>query len=311
MLFELTILGTSAAVPAYGRFCTAQLLRLENSSILIDCGEGTQMQLQQLGEGHRKIDLVLISHLHGDHYFGLPGLLTSMILNGRTAPLRIISPPGLRDQISGLIDFDRFEPPFPILFEEVVTSELQLIHQTKEFEVYGFPLVHRLPTNGFLVREKPRLPNFRKEAIDEYGIPYQQIPAIKAGGDFVYDDGRRIPNADLVNPAVPPRSYAFCSDTRYFPALADFIKGVDLLYHEATFLHTDLENAERTMHSTALEAGQTARDAQAGQLVIGHFSARYVDLTPLEQEARSVFANAYAAKELMRFVVPYKGRKLN
>lgn len=266
------------------------------------------MQLQQVGEGHGRINLILISHLHGDHYFGLPGLLTSMILNGRKAPLRIISPPGLREQISGLIDFDRFEPPFPILFEEVVTTELQLIHETGQYEVYGFPLVHRLPTNGFLIREKPRQPNFRKEAIAEFGIPYQHIPAIKAGGDFIKEDGTIVPNSNLVSPAVDPRSYAFCSDTRYFPGLADYVKGVDLLYHESTFLHVDLDNAERTMHSTALEAGQTARDAKVGQLILGHFSARYVDLTPLEMEARSVFPNAYAGRELMRFVVPFTSR---
>lgn len=308
MLFELTILGTSAAVPAYGRFCSAQLLRLENTSILIDCGEGTQMQLQQIGEGHGKIDLILISHLHGDHYFGLPGLLTSMILNGRTATLRIISPPGLRQQLSGLIDFDRFKPPFEIIFEEIVTTEFQLIHEGRDFSVHGFPLVHRLPTNGFLIREKPRLPNFRKEAIAEFTIPYQAIPAIKAGGDFTQNDGTIIPNEQLVNPALPPRSYAFCSDTRYFAQLAEFVKGVDLLYHEATFLHVDLDNAERTLHSTALEAGQTARDAQVGQLVIGHFSARYPNVTPLETEARSVFSRAYAARELMRFVVPFVAR---
>lgn len=308
MLFELTILGTSAAVPAYGRFCTAQLLRLENTALLIDCGEGTQMQLQQAEQGHRKIELILISHLHGDHYFGLPGLLTSMILNGRTAPLHIISPPGLREQISGLIDFDRFELPFPLLFEEVIATDFQLIHSTKEFEVYGFPLHHRLPTNGFLVREKTRLPNFRKTAIEKFNIPFQQISAIKLGADFVNEGGVVIPNHELLYPPVAPRSYAFCSDTRYFSGLADFVKGVDLLYHEATFLHADLENAERTLHSTALEAGWTARDAKAGQLILGHFSARYLDLSPLEREARSVFPNAYVARELMRFVVPFKER---
>lgn len=304
MRFELTVLGTSAAVPAYGRLCSGQLLRTEREDFLIDCGEGIQIQLQLVGVGHGRISLILISHLHGDHYFGLPGLLTSWMLNGRQEPLTIISPPGLRERISPLLELGKYPPPFEIEFREIAAVEKQPIWESKSIEIMAFPLRHRLPTNGYLIRETLAQPNIRKSAITAYQIPHQQIREIKAGGDFITETGQKIPHLELVTPPPIPRSYAYCSDTRYFPGLAEWVRGVDLLYHEATFLHEDLEHAERTMHSTAREAAELAKLAEASTLVIGHFSARYPRVQLLEDEARRVFTSTYAAKELMRVVVP-------
>lgn len=304
MDFSLTILGTSAAVPAYNRFCSGQLLSTPRISFLIDCGEGTQIQLQKAGVGQEQIGVILISHLHGDHYFGLFGLLTSWALAKRRAPLLIVSPPGLQQRIEALLELEIYPAPFAIRFQTYQAEGLLPIWSSKHLEVFTFPLTHRTPTNGYLIREKPPLPNIRPEAIQTYEIPYQAIPDIKAGGDFIQPDGTRIPHKDLVFPPVAPRSYAYCSDTRYLPALANYLQGVDLLFHEATFLHEDLEQAIKTAHTTALEAAQLALAAQVGTLVLGHFSARYPNVTILEQEARRVFPKAYAARELMRFVVP-------
>lgn len=308
MDFSLTILGTSAAVPAYGRFCSGQLFSTPRASFLIDCGEGTQMQLQKTGLGQNDIGVILISHLHGDHYFGLFGLLTSWALAKRSASLLIVSPPGLQQRVEAVLELEKYPLPFVIRFETHEPKSLLPIWSSKYVDVFTFPLAHRIPTNGYLIREKQALPNMRAEAIQAYEIPYQAIPAIKAGGDFVGPDGLCIPHADLVFPPMPPRSYAHCSDTRYLPALATWLQGVDLLYHEATFLHEDLEQAIKTAHTTALEAAHLAVAAQVGTLVMGHFSARYPNITALEQEARRVFPKAYAAKELMRFVIPHTSR---
>ncbi len=308
MDFSLTILGTSAAVPAYDRFCSGQLFSTPRTTFLIDCGEGTQLQLQKAGVGHNDIAVILISHLHGDHYFGLFGLLTSWALAKRTAPLLIISPPGLQGRVEVLLELEKYLASFTIDFKTYEPKHLLPIWSSKYLEAFAFPLEHRIPTNGYLIREKPNLPNIRPAAIQLYDIPYQAIPAIKAGGDFICTDGTRIPHSVLVFPPAPPRAYAHCSDTRYLPALADCLQGVDLLYHEATFIHEDLENAIRTAHTTALEAAHLALAAGVKTLVIGHFSARYPNISVLEQEARRIFPNTYAARELMRFVIPYAGR---
>lgn len=308
MNFSLTILGTSAAVPAYNRFCSGQLFSTPRAAFLLDCGEGTQLQLQRAGVGQNDIGVILISHLHGDHYFGLFGLLTSWVLARRQAPLLIVSPPGLQQRVEALLELEKYPASFSIDFKTYEPAGLLPIWSSKYLEVFTFPLQHRIPTNGYLIKEKPSLPNMRADAIKTHDIPHQAIPAIKAGGDFVRTDGKRIPHSDLVFPPAPPRAYAYCSDTRYLPALADWLRGVDLLYHEATFLHEDLENAIKTAHTTALEAAHLALAAGVKTLVMGHFSARYPNITVLEQEARRIFPNAYAARELMRFVIPYAGR---
>ncbi len=308
MRFELIVLGTSAATPAHGRFCSAQLLCTDRTNILVDCGEGTQLRIQQSKEGYSKLKVILISHLHGDHYFGLPGLITSLLLNGREAPLTIISPPGLEERLGSLLDFETYPSTFPINFIEIAATEPLEVWADQSLRIKAFPLQHRLVTNGYLIEEQKRADNLVAAAITTYQIPVKALAKIKEGEDFITSAGELIPHDELVKPAAKPRSYAYCSDTRYHPELAQFVAGVDLLYHEATFLHQELEKAQKTQHSTALEAGWTARDAEVGTLILGHFSARYYAIQQLEDEARTVFANAFAGRDLARFTVPFQGR---
>lgn len=308
MQFSLTILGTSAAIPTAERFCSAQLLQVGGQSILIDCGEGTQMQLQKIRVGFSQIKLILISHLHADHYLGLPGLLSSWALLGRTQALHIISPPGLQEKIVPWLE-SVGQVPFAIRFKERSPVGCEEVWSDGQVSVYAFPLVHRIPTNAYLIREKERQPSMRTEAITQYAIPYTAVPAIKAGADFVSSSGQLILNAELVFPALPSRSFAYCSDTRCELGIVPYIAGVDILYHEATFLQADVENAIKTQHTTALEAGQIAAAAGVKTLVIGHFSARYGEVQQLEAEARKAFPKTYAARELMCIEVPYQRRE--
>lgn len=308
MKFEATILGTSGAIPSYGRFCSAVMLQTDTEDVLIDCGEGTQMQLQKAGMGMGKCSNILISHLHGDHYFGLPGLLSSLALNGRTETLRIVAPLDLRPRINALFELDRYPMPYEVIFETLRASDPTPVVTVGDLEITAFPLQHRTPTNGYLIREKDRQPNIRKDKISEFAIPWQEIPAIKAGGDFLTEGGAVVPNAELLTEASASRSFAYCSDTIYFPKLADYVTGVDLLYHEATFLSDMVEDALKKGHSTAAQAATVARDAKAGQLVMGHFSSRYPDVSEHEREARRIFPNSFAARDLNQFSVPYVGR---
>ena len=308
MRFEVIILGSNGAVPTPERHASAHLLRSEATDLLIDCGEGTQLQLQAAGTGLGRTDTILITHLHGDHYFGLPGLITSLSLQGRITPLRIISPPGLRAKLSPLLELDRWRLPFPLTFEEHTATAFGSLTTSGELNIFSFPLRHRIPTNGYLIRERLREPNIRKEKIAQYGIPWRAIPDIKAGEDYLTAGGERIAHSELVAPAAPPRSYAYCSDTVYFPELADYVRGVDLLYHEATFLEDLADEAAHKGHSTARQAARVALHAGAKQLVLGHFSARYRDVVEHEREARQVFAATTAARDLYHFTVPYAGR---
>ena len=303
------MLGCNGALPGPRRHPSAHFFRSEATDILVDCGEGTQMRLQQAGLSMGRCELVLITHLHGDHYFGLPGLLTSLALNGRTQPLRIVSPPGLRARIAPLLELDRYGLPFPVDFQEAVADTFGYLTSAGDIDVYFFPLRHRIPTNGYLIREKQREANIVKEAIEMYDIPWQSIAGIKQGDDFTTADGRTIPHTQLTVPAPPPRSYAYCSDTEYFPELAEWVRGVNLLYHEATFLHDMATEARERGHSTAREAAQLARAAMVERLVLGHYSARYAHVDDHEREARAVFPKSYAARDLYRFTVPYAGRQ--
>ena len=309
MRFELIVLGTNGAVPSARRGASANLLRLEAEDFLIDCGEGTQIQLLRAGQSISRVEHIFISHLHGDHYFGLPGLITSQSLLRRTRPLTIHSPPGLRDRLAPLLELDRYSPPYPLTFRELAATELTPVLETKTAEVFAFPLRHRIRCNGYLIRERKRPANIISARIGELNIPYQQIPAIKAGADFTAADGRVIPNAELVVPAAAPRCYAYCSDTIYFPELASYVQGIDLLYHEATFTHDRAEEARQKGHSTALEAARTGADAGVGVLVMGHFSSSYDRVDGFEAEARTLLPESYAAADLSRYVVPYTGRR--
>lgn len=298
MRFQLTVLGTSAAVPTPQRFCSGLVLQTETTGVLVDCGEGTQLRLMDAGISMNKCKLILISHLHGDHYFGLPGLLSSLSLNGRTKPLSIVSPLHLRPRLEAMLELDRFDLSYELNFITFEATEFGHLMDIGDLEVHAFPLQHRVPTNGYLLREKARQANIRKEKIEEYEIPWPAIPAIKSGGDFTMPDGRLIPHAELTIPAAPPRSFAYCSDTVHFPELADYVRGVNLLYHEATFLHDMVDDALKKGHSTAHQAALTARDAGVGRLIMGHFSTRYESVQEHEAEARKVFPNADAARDL-------------
>jgi ribonuclease Z len=291
MKFELTILGTSAAVPYQDRWLAGQFLHIQDSYFLIDCGEGTQFRIKELGLKISKVNQIFISHLHGDHCFGLFGVLTSMAMNGRTTALSIFSPAGLREMVEAVFKSTYYQSPFPIHFFAVDTEGGQLLFENQQVSVFSMPLSHRIPTMGFIFKEKPFPLNIRPEKIEEFSIPFTDIKSIKLGADFTTSDGRFIPNSELTLPPKKACSFAYCSDTSYLETLIPHIKDVDLLYHEATFDNSMAEHAAMTGHSTAHQAATIAKKAEVGKLIIGHFSSRYTDLTILLDEAKVVFEN--------------------
>jgi ribonuclease Z len=292
---KLTILGSSSALPTSERFPSAHVLNAHERLFLVDCGEGTQMQLRKLRIRFGKINHIFISHLHGDHVFGLYGLLSSFSLMGRSAPLYLYAPAAYNEILrSHLNDFD-IHLNFEIDFTPLEGKNPVKILDDKYLTVTSFPLEHRVPSFGFLFKEKPYDRNILKEAIEKYKIPAVRIPAIKKGEDFITDEGRAIKNEEITVPGPKSLSYAYCSDTKYFRRLATFVKEVDLLYHEATFDRTLIELASVTGHSTTEDAARTALDASAGALIIGHFSARYKDVYSLVDEAKVIFQATWPA----------------
>ncbi len=310
MDLRLTILGSSGAVPAWGRFPSAQVLQLADVTYLIDCGEGAQMRLQQYGIGTGRIRQIFISHLHGDHMLGLIGLLQSMSLMRRRAPVTLFAPAGLQQMVEAFQVAISGRLLFELQFVEVAVDRFQKVFEDHRMEVWSFPLKHHGMTVGYLFRERPRLRSMRPEMIARYGIPWTDIPALKAGADWLAPDGRRIPNAELTVAPPPARSYAYCCDTAWDPAIAERVKGVDLLYHDATFCQAHAEQAARTQHSTAHQAADIARRAGAGALVIGHFSARYAEVQPLLDEARAVFPDTWAGLDGASFSLSYRDGRL-
>lgn len=309
MDFKLTTLGTSAAGPIPGRWASGQYLKTGTTGLLIDCGEGLQIALQQHGLGWSSIDVILISHLHGDHIYGLPGLLTSWGLYQRNTPLTIIGPADLAPYLDAVFGYSYTRMSYPVHYIVVDAKvDRTLVYEDECIEVYTLPLSHRIPTVGYLVQEKERPRTILGTAIKEYQIPYKEIPAIKSGADYQAASGEVIPNALLTHDPPPIRSFAYASDTRPNPDLLPYIKGVDILFHEATFLHELVDQADLSGHSTARQAAEIAREAQVKQLIIGHFSPRYGDLRPLLAEAQAIFPNTALAKEGKVFVVPYGER---
>lgn len=286
---KLTILGSSSALPTSERYPTAHVLNVHERLFLIDCGEGTQMQLRKCRIRPGKINHIFISHLHGDHLFGLYGLLSTFSLMGRKKTVNLYAPQGYDIILrSHLADFD-IHLDYDIKFTPLSGKDPVKILDNKYVTVTSFPLKHRIPSYGFLFREKPSDRNIVKEAISQYNIPVIRIPAIKKGEDFVTDDGTVIKNEKITTPPREPLSYAYCSDTRWFSRLATFVKGADLLYHEATFDQSLEKLARATGHSTTVDAARTALEAGAKTLVIGHFSARYKNISLLVDEARKIF----------------------
>ncbi len=297
MTFELTILGSSSATPTSERYPTAQVLNILGRYFLIDCGEGTQMQIRRSKIGFGKIRNIFISHLHGDHFYGLIGLISSFNLLGISNDLHIYAPSQIKDIIQPQLDFLRGEMQFRVLFHPLDFKKPRLIFEDKKVEVISFPLKHSIPCCGFIFREKPADLNIKKEAISHYQIPVAQIRAIKKGADFTSAEGELIPNEKITIKPAPARSYAFCSDTAFFPTIVKTIQGVNLLYHESTFTETMRDWANKTLHSTAKDAATMARLANADQLILGHFSSRYKSVNPFLEEAKEVFPNTIAAED--------------
>lgn len=297
---QLTILGNGSGGPFLGRHYTAQVLQADNQWFLIDCGEGTQMQLHRYRVPYDRLRQIFISHLHGDHVFGLVGLLTSWALKKRTATLDVFSPPGLEELVQTNLRLCgvRVPIPYPIVFHVVDASVSAPVFKNKNLTVSSIPLDHRgVACSGWLFREKERPRNIRPEKIAEYDIPFRLIPGIKAGQDLTLPDGRVVPNNELTLPPRSSRAYAFCSDTGPSEQVANLVRGVDLLYHEATFLEENREDAAISGHSTAAQAAGIARQAGVGRLLLGHFSGRYTNLDGHLAEARAVFPATETAEE--------------
>ncbi|MBW7869638.1 MAG: ribonuclease Z [Flavobacteriia bacterium] len=299
MSLKLTILGYNSAVPKRKVAPTAQLLEVESRMFLIDCGEGTQVQLRKAKAKFSRINHIFISHLHGDHVFGLIGLISSFQLLGRESPLHIFGPKGIQDFIMNQLRHTESKCTYELLFTELDKTESVKIYEDEKVEVFTIPLQHRIYTNGYLFREKPKLRKLNIDAI--HGYPEIEIcdyENLRRGRDFKLENGELIPNSKLTFDPPKTQSYAFCSDTCYWPEIVPIIKGVDLLYHESTFLSDLQEMADRTAHSTAREAAMIARDAEVGQLILGHFSNRYEDLSVFLDEAKPVFENTILPEQL-------------
>lgn len=301
--FELTILGSSSATPTSKRFPTAQVLNVSERLFLIDCGEGAQIQLRRYKIKFQRINHIFISHLHGDHYLGLMGLISSLHLFGRQKKLCIYHPKGLREIIDIQLEISGTILNYPIEWIELNTETPALIYEDSQVTVHTIILNHRIPCCGFLFREKEKPLSLIREKVAELGIPIVMYHQLKRGENIILPDGRKVLNKDVTRQRSKPRSYAYCSDTRYDERVANAVTGVDLLYHEATFLHELLDRAIKTAHTTALEAGKIATMAGVGKLLIGHYSVRYNDLSPLLAEASAQFSNTRLAEEGMVIAV--------
>lgn len=293
----VTILGCGSALPTRINYPSSQLLELRDKQFLIDCGEGCQIRMRQYAVKTNRLNHIFISHLHGDHCFGLIGLLSSFGMLDRTADMHIHAHPDLEKILRAQLDYFCEGMPYKVFFEPINPSRHELVYEDRSVEVYSIPLKHRVPCCGYLFAEKERERHIIREMIDAYQVPVREIARIKQGADFVTEDGRVISNERITTPASPAIRYAYCSDTAYSEKIIPWIEGVDCLYHEATFDSSLLPRAKETMHSTALQAAEIARMARVRQLIIGHFSARYTNQQLLLDEARSVFEATTLAKD--------------
>lgn len=287
--FTVTILGSSAAIPTATRNLSAQLVAYGEQYFLFDCGEGTQLILKQLRIKINKIGHVFISHLHGDHYYGLIGLISTWHLLGRKTAVNVYGPSELQNIIEIQLNASMTTLSYPLIFHSTQSETPRLIADTGRMTVTSLPLKHRIPTTGFLINEKPLPRSIRRAETDRYGVPFIFMEKLRAGEDFVDEDGNTIPNHLLTIEPAPPRSYAYCSDTAWYEPLAKWIQGCSMLYHEATFMNDKARSAEEKMHSTAAQAAQIASLAGVRKLLLGHFSARYDDLSLLQAEAEEFF----------------------
>ncbi|SIN70979.1 ribonuclease Z [Algoriphagus halophilus] len=295
--FEVTILGNTSSIPVHGRNHTSQVIRFGQELLLLDCGEGTQMQLRKYKIKTSRINHIFISHLHGDHYLGLIGLLSSYNLSKRTSPLTIYGPPGLNDIITTNFRWSNTKLGYPLTFVQTSTEGSNILLDAPSFTVSSFPLKHRLPTTGFLITEKPGLRSLIKKKLEENPIPVDAIQSLRLGNNFMMENGNLIQVSEYTYPMHSMRKYAFCSDTIFDPSITKFLEQVDLLYHESTFLTAEEARAAETFHSTSAQAAQIASLSGAKSLLLGHFSSRYKELGQMHQEAIQVFPNSIISEE--------------
>lgn len=302
MNFTLNVMGTASALPTTERYPSAQVLDVRGRLFMMDCGEGAQIQLRKVGVSFLRIEHICLSHIHGDHIFGLFGLLSTMSLLGRSAPLRIYAPKTFRT----ILDFFMIQfgegVQFEIDYVELDMKEPQVVYENRTVELLAFPLNHRVETFGYIIREKMPPFNVRKDAVQKYALTLTEIGTLKRGEDVVRED-IVITNAEAAYRKYKPRSYAYCSDTAPFPELAEWVKGVDLLYHEATFPADMADMAEKTFHSTTLQAAQVAKDAGVGRLLVGHYSSRFPSVEFFLDELRSVFPESHLASDLLEIEI--------
>ena len=302
-IFEVHILGCGSALPTTRHNASSQVVRIGNKQFMIDCGEGTQLQLRRSHIHFSFINHIFISHLHGDHCFGLIGMISTFGLLGRTAPLHIYTDKMLRKLMKEQLDFFCKELKYQVIFHDIDATKHQVIYEDNSITVHTLPQKHRIPCCGFLFTEKPKKRHIRRDMIDAYNIPEYKRRGIKEGEDYITPEGETIPNARLTTDADPSRSYAYCSDTLPCPENCPLIAGADLLYHEATFATNEATRAQATFHSTAAQAAHIATEAGVKKLVIGHFSSRYDDESTLLAEAQEIFPNSHLADEGQVFYV--------
>jgi ribonuclease Z len=303
-MINLTILGCHSATPRVNAFPTSQYLEINKNHFLIDCGEGTQRQMRKYKVGFSKIDHIFISHLHGDHFYGLVGLLSTYGILSREKEMHIFGPKGIKSATLQMLKISESHAKFKMIFHELSSKESELIYEDERVSVQTIPLTHRVYTNGYLFTEKEKPRKLNMLNISGYPeIDKADFLNIKAGRAVTLSSGEVIPNTELTIDPEPPLSFAFCSDTSYKPDIVPIIKNVDLLYHEATFLAERQDLAKKTKHSTSIEAAQIAKDANAGQLIIGHYSGRYPDISLFQKEAETVFKNVSLAKPGAVFTV--------
>ena len=295
--FNINILGCGSALPTTRHLATSQIVDLRDKLYMIDCGEGTQVQMRRMRVRFGRLAHIFISHLHGDHCFGLPGLISTLGMLGRTGELVVHGPKEVETYLRPVMDLFCRGMEFEVRFNPVDTRSHSLVMEDRSLSVYSIPLKHRIPTCGYLFAEKPKEAHIIREMTDFYRVPVRCMKDIKQGQDYVTPEGEVVPNSRLTRPAAPPKRYAFCSDTAYNRSIIPIIEGADLLYHEATFAECDLARAKETFHSTARQAAEIARDAHVKRLVIGHYSARYEDLSELHREAEAVFPGTILGNE--------------
>jgi ribonuclease Z len=301
--FEVNILGCGSALPTTRHFASSQVVNIREKLFMIDCGEGAQLQLRRSKLKFTRLNHIFISHLHGDHCFGLMGLISTFGLLGRTADLHIYAHEDLERLLIPHLEFFCKGMTYDVIFHSIDPTKEAIIYDDRSVSISTIPLKHRIPTCGFLFQEKKTPNHIIRDMVDFYQIPVFELNRIKNGEDYITPEGVVVPNNRLTTPSDPARSYAYCSDTAYQRSIIPQIKGVDLLFHESTFAQSDAARAKETFHTTASQAAEIARDAEAKQLVIGHFSARYEDESILLKEAQAIYPNTLLAKENQRIII--------